>query len=239
VHRHFSTNDYKWYRWVFDHFDLPARCSILDVGCGPGHLWLENEDRIPAGWAITLSDLSSGMIQEARYDLRGSRRRFQYCVLDAQAIPFADECFDAVIANHMLYHVPNRERSFDEIHRVLQPGGHLYAATNGLRHLRELRELVTRFCPGADTTNAAANFGLENGAEQLSRHFASVTLRRQENTLVVTEAEPLIAYARSMMCQTALTQNIEELSRSVHEQIARQGAIHIQKDSGMFIATKA
>jgi SAM-dependent methyltransferase len=238
VHRQFSTNDHRWYHWVFDHFDLPAWCGILDVGCGPGHLWLENEDRIPGGWKITLSDLSPGMVQEAQYDLRSGHRRFRHCVLDAQAIPFPDECFDAVIANHMLYHVPHREESLNEIHRVLRPGGRLYAATNGLGHLRELRELVTRFCPDADATNPAAKFGLENGAEQLSRRFASVTLHRQEDALAVTEAEPLIAYARSMMCQTALAQHMEALSHSVHEQIAGQGVIHIRKDSGMFIATK-
>jgi SAM-dependent methyltransferase len=239
LHQRFSTNDYRWQRWVFDRLDLPLRCDVLDVGCGSGDLWIENEARTPARWTITLSDLSLGMLQKARQNLGRSHHSIAYRVLDAQAIPFADESFDAVIVNHVLYHIPDREGALHEMHRVLRSGGHLYAATNGAKHLRELRDLVARYCPDTDTTNVASEFGLDNGAEQLSRRFAHVTCHRQENALVVTEAEPLIAYAASMMCQGAWGQNVQALSRSVREQIAAQGAIHIQKDSGMFIATKA
>jgi SAM-dependent methyltransferase len=239
VHQRFSTNNYPWQRWVFDRFDLPGSCEILDVGCGPGDLWLENSDRIPPEWTIVLSDLSPSMVQNARRNVSSSHQRITYRVIDAQAIPFPDGGFDAVVANHMLYHVPDREKSLYEIHRVLRPGGHLYASTNGLERLRELRDLAARFHADTDTTDVAAEFDLENGAAQLSRHFAHVTRQRREDALVVTEAEPLIAYARSMMCQTALSQNGEAFSRSVHLQLAAQGAIHIQKDSGMFLATKA
>jgi SAM-dependent methyltransferase len=239
VHERFSTNSCKWQRWVFDHLDLPARCHILDVGCGPGNLWFESEHRIPPSSTIVLSDLSPGMLGKARQKLRGSRHRFSYRVIDAQAIPFPDESFGAIVANHMLYHVPERGRALYEIWRVLRPGGRLYAATNGLKHLQELRDLVARSCPSADTTNVAAEFGLENGAAQLSRYFTHVTCHRQEDALVVTEAESLIAYALSMMCQTASRQDLEVFSRTVREQIAEQGAIRIQKDSGLFEATKA
>jgi ubiquinone/menaquinone biosynthesis C-methylase UbiE len=239
VHQRFSTNDYPWQRWVFDHLDLTGCCDILDVGCGPGGLWRENRERIPGGWAITLSDLSSGMVQKAQHSLGSDYPSFTYSVLDAQSIPFPDGSFDAVIANHMLYHVPERQRVLYEIRRVLRQGGHLYAATNGRQHLQELRELVARFCPNADIANVALDFGLENGAVQLSQFFAHVRIHRQENALVATEADPLIAYALSMTCQTALKQNVEAFSRSVREQISTRGAIHIQKDSGMFKATKA
>jgi ubiquinone/menaquinone biosynthesis C-methylase UbiE len=224
---------------VFDRFDLLGCCTILDVGCGPGDLWLENDDRIPAGWSVVLSDLSMGMLEKARCNLAGNSRRFCYRVIDAQAIPFPDESFDAVVANHMLFHVPSRIEVLYEMHRVLRPGGRLYAATNGLRHMRELRPLVARFCPDAEEPNVARLFGLENGAEQLSEHFADVRCHRQENALVVTEAEPLIAYVASMMCQGSWGQDVAALSRWAREQIAAEGAIYILKDSGMFVATKA
>jgi SAM-dependent methyltransferase len=238
VHQRFSTNDTPWQRWVFDHVDGAERCNILDVGCGPGDLWLENRERIPDGWTITLSDLSCGMAQKAQHSL-GTDHRFTYCVLDAQAIPFPDESFEVVIANHMIFHIPDRERGLYELHRVLRPGGHLYAATNGLQHLRELRVLISRFCADADTTEAATEFGLENGEAQLRQLFDHVACHRPENALEVTEAAPLIAYALSMTCGRALRPHLEAFSRSVREQIAAQGAIHIQKDAGMFIATKA
>jgi len=239
IHQRFSTNDYNWQLWVFDHIDLPACSRILDVGCGPADLWLENEERIPPNWTILLSDLSLGMVQKARHNLRNGSQSFRYCILDAQAIPFPDNSFDAVIANHMLYHVPERDAVLHEFHRVLRSDGYLYAATNGCGHLQELRDLVSRFYPDAKTANVAENFGLENGSAQLSHHFSDVTCHRQENALVVTEAEPLIAYGLSMMCQTARREHAEAFSCLIHEKIAAQGAIHVRKDAGMFVARKA
>jgi hypothetical protein len=50
LHRLFSINKYGWMRWVFDQFDLPPACRILDLGCGPADLWVQNLERIPAGW---------------------------------------------------------------------------------------------------------------------------------------------------------------------------------------------
>jgi len=239
VHQRFSTNDYPWQRWVFDHFDLPEHCDVLDVGCGPGDLWIENDERVPSNWRVVLSDLSVGMIQAAVHNCGSNPDQFKPLVLDAQRIPLPDESVDAVVANHMLYHVPDRDAALYEFSRVLRAGGHLYAATNGLNHLRELRELVGKFCINADTANVAMAFGLENGATQLLRHFASVGQDRQENALVVTEAEALIAYARSMMTERASREDLKALGHSVHKRIAADGAIYIQKDAGLFVATKA
>lgn len=238
LHRRFSTNDYAWQRWVFDRLDLPARSDILELGCGRGDLWLENARRVPSGWRLVLSDASSGMLREARRRLGDVGRDVVCLVSDAQLIPFSDEHFDAVVANHVLYHVADLDSTLGEIGRVLRPGGKLFAATNGLRHLRELLDLVRRYVADAEIPDVAARFGLENGAPQLSRHFAHVTRQRQENALVVTEPDPLVAYALSMLNQEPSAQAVEALRRAARQQIAAQGAILIQKDSGMFVATK-
>ncbi len=67
-------------------------------------------DRIPSTWDITLSDLSSGMLDSAWRNLVVTGRNYKFKEIDAQEIPFEDETFDAVIANHMLYHVPDRAK---------------------------------------------------------------------------------------------------------------------------------
>ena len=41
-------------------------------------------------------------------------------------LPFGDESFDIVICSHVYEHVPDPERMFDQIHRVLKPGGVCY-----------------------------------------------------------------------------------------------------------------
>ncbi len=138
LHERFSTNTYDWQRWVFDHFNMPSQGNVLEIGCGPGMLWLKNADRIPELWNITLSDFSAGMLQEAQNNLRNIPHPFTFKVIDAQSIPFEDEHFDMIVANHMLYHVPDRAKALAEIRRILKPGGHFYAATNGKHHMQEM-----------------------------------------------------------------------------------------------------
>jgi SAM-dependent methyltransferase len=240
LHRRFSTNKRGWNAWLFEQMELPAEGRVLDLGCGPSHLWIENIDRVPDDWEVTLTDFSPGMLQQTLENLGERCRDFRFGVVDAQAIPFGDGCFDAVIANHMLYHVPDKPRALAEIHRVLKPGGCLYAATNGQAHMRELREWMGRFDPDADvTTNAALEFGLENGEAQLARYFPHVTLHRHENGLVVTEVEPFVAYALSTDRSARLRENLARFTRLAEQEIDAKGAIYITKDAGLFEARKA
>ncbi|MCJ7661410.1 MAG: class I SAM-dependent methyltransferase, partial [Anaerolineales bacterium] len=142
LHKKFSTNTTGWFPWVFDHLNLPPTCRILELGCGPGDLWLENMTHIPAGWQLTVTDFSPGMLEQTRHHLHNQPHAFTFERINAQSIPHEDDEFDAVVANHMLYHVPDRPKAFAGIQRVLKPGGCLYAATNGLRHMGEMRELI-------------------------------------------------------------------------------------------------
>src|ERR1700719_1029599 len=98
VHARFSTNKYDWHRWVFDHFNIPAQGRILEVGCGPGGLWVSNLDRIPEDWEITLSDFSPGILEQAQHNLRNCHRHFAFEQFDVQSIPFEDGRFDVAVA---------------------------------------------------------------------------------------------------------------------------------------------
>ena len=244
LHTRFSTNKQGWHRWVFEQLDLPPDAHILELGCGPAWLWRENSDRIPAGWDITLSDFSPGMVAEAQQHLSGSGRAFTFRQIDAQAIPFENATFDAVIANHMLYHVPDRNAALAEIFRVLRPGGHFYAATNGTKHLKEIQELIQQFAPhtyDAKTTQDAINvFTLENGADQIGQFFPQVRLTRYEDALVVTEVESLLDYILSGIVgrDTVSNDQIAAFGQFLADQMAATGAILITKDAGLFEALR-
>ena len=173
LHLLYSTNQYGWHRWCFDHYALPAQASVLELGCGPAHLWKTNLDRLPTGWSITLSDFSAGMLEQAQQNLGERASAFRFEMVDAQAIPFEANTFDAVIANHMLYHVPDRAQALSEMRRVLKPGGKVYLATNGLNHLRGLGQLEQRFDP-------TINFGW-GGA---SKSFSLDTRRRRSGAVL-------------------------------------------------------
>ena len=83
-------------------------------------------------------------------------------------------------------------------------------------------------------------FRLENGRAALEPYFATVELRLYDDSLYITEVEPLLAYAFSMLQpgmevpETAVTQ----LRQLWAAKIAADGGIHISKHSGVFEAYK-
>ena len=91
IHRRFSTNSYGWFNWVFDTLaTLPKQANVLELGTGSGALWVDIADKIPDAWAITLSDLSNGMLDAAWRNLVVTGRNFKFEQIDAQSIPYAD-----------------------------------------------------------------------------------------------------------------------------------------------------
>lgn len=240
LHARFSTNAYGWMRWIFDGLRLHAGEAILEAGCGPGSLWTENLDRIPSGCRLVLTDLSPGMVDAARDALADRYEEAEFRIADAQALPFDDAAFDVVIANHMLYHVPDVDATLREVDRVLRPGGRLFASTVGRRHLHAITELVRRFDPATsyDTGSPATRFGLENGASILARHFGNVQLHIYEDALRVTEPGLLVAYVASMMPadREFTPAQWEAFYDFVAAEMARDGSLYVEKAQGMFEA---
>ena len=240
IHKRFSTNPYGWFNWVFDTLlKLPAKAKILELGSGPAYLWKECSNRIPAGWDIALSDLSSGMVDAAWRNLVVTGRNFKFKEIDAQSIPFEDETFDMVIANFMLYHVPDRAKAIAEIKRVLKPGGHLIAATVGDHHLQEMMEILRKVHISKTWESYANPFTLESGLEQLKPFFPNVTMSRYEDNLHVTEIEPMMAYVRSSLRAADLSEDeLAKVSVDLENDLKEKGKIFITKDSGLFEAVK-
>jgi ubiquinone/menaquinone biosynthesis C-methylase UbiE len=230
LHARFSTNP-GWGRWLFDREAPGPGARILEVGCGPATtLWGANLERIDSSWHLTLADFSPGMIEAARAVL-GDRAEF--VVADAQDLPFADESFDVLLANHMLYHVPDRPRAFAEIRRVLVPGGVFHAATNGDGHFEELQALVGSDWPFWRHNKA---FGLETGPPQLEAFFSDVRVERFDTELRVTEVEPVLAYVRSSESYDG--GDLSHVRDSVRAAIARDGAFRITTTPGVISCRK-
>ena len=212
--------------------------GYLELGCGPGTLWLKNQERIPAEWNVTLSDFSVGMVEEARHNLTSVVPSFTFQQIDAQSILLPDNSLDAVIANHMLYHVPDRNKAFAEVRRVLKPTGTFYAATNGRDHLREISQMQERFGIPDTIGTHTDEFCLENGAEQLAPWFAHISLRGYEDALRVTEVEPLAAFILSMSdAPSKEDTRVEALREFITEELTRKEAFHITKSTGLFLAS--
>jgi len=240
IHQRFSTNPYGWFNWVFDALTrLPDNARILELGCGPGYMWKECVQWIPAGWNVTLSDLSPGMVDAAWRNLVVTGRNFKFEQIDAQSIPYPDETFDAVIANHMLYHVPDRKQALSEIKRVLKTDGSLFATTVGERHLKEISAWMPVGTAKVGLTPFSQPFLLENGLEQLQEFFSNIELSRYDDNLRVTEVEPIMAYIRSGIRAVDFSETeFAQIEKELRHQLERDGEIFITKDSGLFLAQK-
>lgn len=239
LHARFSRNPQGWHRWVFAQLDLPAAGRILELGCGSGILWRENRDRLPEGAHLILTDASAGMLAASRRVLPDLPAQSGFARVNAGEIPFASASFEVVIANHMLYHVPNLASALGEIYRVLRPGGRLCASTNGVNHMRELDELAALFDPACRLGQTAGNlnFTLENGAELLSRRFGRVELRRYVDGLDVNDASLLAAYIASCLDRPLPLEQARRMEAWVRVEIDRAGGAYtITKDAGLFLA---
>ena len=248
LHQRFSTNKEDFARWVFDRIEAPESAQVLELGTGPANFWVKNRERVPQGWRATLTDLSPGMLEEARKATENIDAVFDFQVVDAQDVPFEDDTFDIVIANHMLYHVPDELKAVAEIRRVLKPSGRLYAATNGREHMRELETFIAEQFGdfgGSFMGLDPQAFQLENGAEKLAQHFDTVELYVVENNaLEVTEAEPFMAYILSMQRfqdvtdeanEARVRETVGQAQTEVRRRLER-GPIHITKATGLFVA---
>jgi SAM-dependent methyltransferase len=96
--------------------------DVLDVGCGTGHHAAFLADHF--GCRIAGVDPSERMLEHARTKLPDAELRRGV----AEALPFADESFDAVVTMIAVHHF-DRPRAFTEIRRVLVPGGRYLLTT--------------------------------------------------------------------------------------------------------------
>jgi ubiquinone/menaquinone biosynthesis C-methylase UbiE len=237
LHQRCSTNAYGLQRWVFDRLDLAARGRVLEIACGTGSLWRENLDRLPPRPRLFLSDLSLSMLETTAKVLRAAGRAATFTACALPDLPFADESFDLVVANHMLYHVAERLRGLGEIRRVLRHGGSLFAATNGVQHLHEIKELMRGL--GIDAADVSASFTLENGDEQLRPIFGEVRCEEYADSLRVTDPELVMDYIASVSPHAAATvaARREDLRSAIAARTGPDGAFHIVKSTGAFVVS--
>lgn len=109
--------------------------SVLDVGMGAGQLTNRLADFCP-GAKIVGIDFAGGMVLRAKEIYK----TFKAIVADAQALPFADESFDAVISNAAYQWMCDLPMAFAQANRVLKNDGRFYAAFFGRETLWELFE---------------------------------------------------------------------------------------------------
>jgi ubiquinone/menaquinone biosynthesis C-methylase UbiE len=265
LQQRFSVHPVSIADWELGLVDLAGVEQALDAGCGTGAFLLPLARRLaPQGATVIGLDLAEGTLGQARARVKAEGLAVDCLIGDVEALPFADHAFDLVLANDMLYHVPDLDQAIAELRRVLRPTGTLLAATNGQRRLRELWQLeeqaLLRLGIAPQTVAGlleragaarAQSFRLETGAKWLRRAFGDMRLERYPDALAVTEVEPLVAYLVSVRSLEQLLEGVtaaeheRDLLRTrvvdsfrliVHERLVADGVVRIAKDTGAFVA---
>jgi arsenite methyltransferase len=103
--------------------------AVLDIGCGAGVDSLVAAHLVGPGGRVVGIDVTFAMLEQARAHLaRLDWPQVSFQVADAEALPFPDNDFDAVISNGVFNLTINKEKALQEAHRVLKPGGRLMLA---------------------------------------------------------------------------------------------------------------
>ncbi len=236
LHSLYSQNKEGWFPWLFRMYRPGEGMKILELGCGDGSLWSQNREKLPGNLSLTLSDISQGMLRDAKRNLGGEDPRFDFQAFDCQNIPFSSETFDMIIADHVLFYCRDLDKALQEIKRVLKPEGVFFCSAYGARHMEEISRLVqdfdSRIILSAD--KLYEKFGKENGPSILGPYFSKIEWHSYEDSLLVTQAEPLIAYILS--CHGNQNQYILDRYKEFRSFVSKKTAegFYITKNAGFF-----
>ncbi len=246
IHERYTVPPIDFPAWVLNRLQWHGDETVLDVGTGAGFYVAHLRQHAPRVRFVGL-DYSAGMLE--------NHPAFPALVQgDVQDLPFGGAAFDVVMANHMLYHVPDVDSALVEMKRVLKPGGVLIAATNSASTMPEYTALFRRAVmllanPGAASMTPLSplfsSFTLESGTRRLARHFFAVVRFDLPQLLVFTTPEPALSYFASwrQFREPLLPEEVhwDDVMMLMREQIERvldaAGELVVNKISGVLIAT--
>lgn len=244
THERYSVPQIDFPAWVLSRVGLRGGEKLVDVGSGAGTYFARVSEHYAQVQYLGL-DNSLGML--ANHAAKGA-----IFAGDAQYLPLPDASFDVVMANHMLYHVPDIDQAVREFKRVLKPNGVIVTATNSVGTMPEINFLYQRAL--VMLSNAAhvetqlpihSNFSLESGTRILARHFYSVVRYDMPTSFIFKTTDPLIDYMMTLrqLREPALPQGVawDDVMLVIREQanrvIAALGELAIQKVAGVLIAS--
>ena len=184
-------------------------------------------------------DISEGMLRDTRRRIQGTEKSdfIMYQNFDCHRIPYEDDSYDLVIANHVLFYCEDVQMVCREVRRVLSRNGRFVCSTYGSGHMKEVSELVQEFDERIvlSADRLYEKFGKENGREILAPYFSKIEWREYEDYLLVEDPEPLISYILS--CHGNQGQYIADHYKEFRSFVKRkvEKGLKITKEAGIYV----
>lgn len=242
-HKH-TTFPQNFHQWMFDHYQFPPHAKVLEIGCGDGILWLLNQDKIPLDADIILSDISINMVKTCSQNLSHISQIKAYEEANCFDLPYEDESFDIVIANHLLMYIDDVELALQEIKRVLKHDGKLYCTSIGQDMMKERDQMLHQFDSTISFNQELLyqRFGFEIAQIMLHKYFHCVELfERQE----VYQIQDVQSYYEFILSSKGLGKHLEILYQKqsqlydfMQTYIKRHQVFPLTVHTGLFVAKK-
>jgi ubiquinone/menaquinone biosynthesis C-methylase UbiE len=114
---------------------------VLETAAGTGIVTRALLRSLAAGASVVATDLNQPMLDHAAKQVSSSRVSWQKA--DAQALPFPDGTFDAVVCQFGVMFFPDKQKAYREARRMLKPGGRfIFNVWDRIEH-NEFADLVT------------------------------------------------------------------------------------------------
>lgn len=158
--------------------DICAGERVLDVAAGNGNATLAAARRFAE---VTSTDYVPALLEKAAQRAQADGLAVRFQVADAEALPFADGEFDAVLSTFGAMFAPDQRRVASELRRVVRPGGRIGMANwtpDGF--IGELFKLVGRYVPPPAGLQSPALWGTEAHVRELFGSAVRVHAQRRE-----------------------------------------------------------
>jgi len=151
--------------------DLRSGSKVLDVAAGNGNCSLAAARR----WCdVTSTDYVVSLLEDGRRRAEAERLPMQFQEADAEALPFADGSFDAVLSSFGVMFAPNHARAASEMVRVCRSRGRIGLANWTPRgFIGQLFKVVGQHVPPPPALTPPSRWGVEDYLEQLFGGAAS------------------------------------------------------------------